>query len=148
MLMYCYSHCVFILIRTLLTSLSAGTLTPPSQHPLLCTPQVCCLGQCFCLSLSQTILFFCVCSWQWQWYVMKKKLYLWFWQKWKLILYVTLLLWWQILLISLQQCSSYVGYKWSGGRVMITIILSTCQGNCLMSYVSDGAHVTKLWCDL
>lgn len=44
--------------------------------------------------------------------------------------------------------SSYVGYKWSGGRVMITIILPTCQGNCLMSYVSDGAHVTKLWCDL
>ena len=32
---------------------------------------------------------------------------------------------------------------------MITIILSHAKGtNCLMSYVSDGAHVTKLWCDL
>ena len=59
--MYCYSCCVFILIRIPLTFLLGGTLTPLSQHPLLYTLQVCCLSQLF-LSLPFTgcVIFLCV----------------------------------------------------------------------------------------
>ena len=59
--MYCYSCCVFIPIRTPLTFLSGGTLTPLSQHPLLYTLQVCCLSQLFLsLPLTDNVIFLCV----------------------------------------------------------------------------------------